>query len=115
MFFSANKDKKLTLSNMHCSPERGIGVAFDNLDRFVETQSGKDTLHDMVGIAYEISEPIINQAESVVQEGNEASTSTKESRETSKTPTKKTSREQRSYDAKVLANEDTRPGIIDVQ
>jgi len=29
------------------------GVAFDNFDRFVETSSGKDTLHDTVGIIYQ--------------------------------------------------------------
>ena len=30
-------------------------MAFDNFDRFVETLGGKDTLHDTVGIAYQIS------------------------------------------------------------
>lgn len=30
-----------------------IGVAFDNYDRYVETLTGKDTLHDTVGIAYQ--------------------------------------------------------------
>lgn len=29
------------------------GVAYDNFDRFVETKSGKDTLHDTVGIIYQ--------------------------------------------------------------
>ena len=29
------------------------GLAFDNYDRFTETLSGKDTLHDTVGIAYQ--------------------------------------------------------------
>lgn len=29
------------------------GVAFDNYDRFVETLTGKDTLHDTVGIIYQ--------------------------------------------------------------
>lgn len=29
------------------------GVAFDNFDRFVDTASGKDTLHDTVGIIYQ--------------------------------------------------------------
>lgn len=28
-------------------------VAFDNFDKYVETRSGKDTLHDTVGIAYQ--------------------------------------------------------------
>ena len=34
-------------------PELGTGVAFDNFNRFVETLSGKDTLHDTVGIVYQ--------------------------------------------------------------
>ena len=29
------------------------GVAFHSYDRFVETLTGKDTLHDTVGIAYQ--------------------------------------------------------------
>ncbi|KAG8177854.1 hypothetical protein JTE90_027120 [Oedothorax gibbosus] len=35
------------------SPHLCTGVAFDNFDRFVETKSGKDTLHDTVGIIYQ--------------------------------------------------------------
>ena len=31
----------------------GTGLAWDNFDRFLETCSGKDTLHDTVGIAYQ--------------------------------------------------------------
>ena len=31
----------------------GVGCAFDNFDRFVENQIGKDTLRDTVGISYE--------------------------------------------------------------
>ncbi|GFV05785.1 hypothetical protein TNCV_5035241 [Trichonephila clavipes] len=29
------------------------GVAFDNFDRYVDTLTGKDTLHDTVGIIYQ--------------------------------------------------------------
>lgn len=35
------------------NPELFTGVAYDNFDRFVETTSGKDTLHDTVGIIYQ--------------------------------------------------------------
>lgn len=35
------------------NPNLCTGVAFDNFDRFVETKSGKDTLHDTVGIIYQ--------------------------------------------------------------
>ena len=29
------------------------GLAFDNCNHFVETSTGKDTLHDTVGMAYQ--------------------------------------------------------------
>lgn len=38
-------------------PHLSTGVAFNNFDRFVETTSGKDTLHDTVGIIYQFVEP----------------------------------------------------------
>lgn len=43
------------------------GVAFDNFDRFVETKTGKDTLHDTVGIIYQNIDPN-TQNESEVQD-----------------------------------------------
>ncbi|CAH0562871.1 unnamed protein product [Brassicogethes aeneus] len=36
-------------------PDLNTGVAFDNLDRFVETMNGKDTLDDTVGLFTRIS------------------------------------------------------------
>ena len=35
------------------APNYCTGLAFDNYDRFVEMTSGKDTLHDTVGIFYQ--------------------------------------------------------------
>ncbi|OXU16633.1 hypothetical protein TSAR_013301 [Trichomalopsis sarcophagae] len=35
------------------SPNYCTGIAFDNFDRYVETSTGKDTLHDTVGIFYQ--------------------------------------------------------------
>lgn len=35
------------------NPNLRTHVAFDNFDKFVETSSGKDTLHDTVGIVYQ--------------------------------------------------------------
>ena len=35
------------------SPHLCTGLAFNNFDRFVDTSSGKDTLHDTVGIIYQ--------------------------------------------------------------
>ena len=38
---------------MKRSPNLCTGLAFDNFNRFVETSTGKDTLHDTVCIAYQ--------------------------------------------------------------
>lgn len=35
-------------------------VAYDNFDRFVDTSSGKDTLHDTVGIIYQFLSPFLS-------------------------------------------------------
>jgi len=52
--FEATKDKKFTPNGTTLSPNLGTGLAWDNYDRFVETGSGEDTLHDTVGIAYQV-------------------------------------------------------------
>lgn len=38
-------------------PQLYTHVAFDNFDRYVETSTGKDTLHDTVGIVYQNESP----------------------------------------------------------
>ena len=38
----------------------GIGCAFDNFDRFAESQNGKDTLHHTVGLSYQLVFPEVN-------------------------------------------------------
>ena len=38
---------------MNLDPQCGTDVAWANFDRFVETDSGKDTMHDTIGIAYQ--------------------------------------------------------------
>ncbi|GFT42680.1 hypothetical protein TNCV_5140211 [Trichonephila clavipes] len=35
------------------SPSLSTGVAFDNFDRYVDTLTGKDTLHNTAGIIYQ--------------------------------------------------------------
>lgn len=42
------------------NPKLRTHVAFDNYDKFVETSSGKDTLHDTVGIVYQNFDPVSN-------------------------------------------------------
>lgn len=51
MTFEASKSGCQTPHGMKHDPSLGTGVAWDNFDRYVETSSGKGTLHDTVGIA----------------------------------------------------------------
>ena len=53
--FEGTKENRLIPQQMIMDSEAGVGLAFDNFDCFVKTLSGKDTLHDTVGIAYQIS------------------------------------------------------------
>ena len=41
---------------MKTAPEFNTGITWDNFDRFVEIKSGKDILHDTVGIAYQMQD-----------------------------------------------------------
>ena len=54
MTYEVSELQTTTPSCMQLSPEGGIGCAFDNHDCFVETQNGKGTLHNTVGILYEV-------------------------------------------------------------
>ena len=52
--YEVQSKKLLTPYGMSLDPKLATGVAFDNYAEFVETSNGKDTLHDNVGIAYQI-------------------------------------------------------------
>ena len=54
MTYEASELQTTTPSWMQLSAEGGIGCAFSDPDCFVETQNGKDTLHDTVCITYEV-------------------------------------------------------------
>ena len=59
--FEANKNSKETPFGIKTFPEFNTRIACDNFDRFAETKSGKNTLHDTVGIAYQIRDiPMTN-------------------------------------------------------
>ena len=59
--FEANKNSKETPFGIKTFPEFNTRIAWDNFDRFAETKSGKNTLHDTVGIAYQIRDiPMTN-------------------------------------------------------
>ena len=49
--FEGTKENCFIPQQMTMDSEAGVGLAFDNFDRFVEKLSGEDTLHDTVGIA----------------------------------------------------------------
>ena len=67
--FEANKDQKTMPHGMIEDGDLGTGVAFDNYDRFVETLSGKNTLHDTVGIAYQVyQKKEVNHSEQILEE-----------------------------------------------
>ena len=66
--FQANDEERLTPHGMSLSPNSGTGIAWDNFDRYVETTSGKNTLHDTVGICYQ-TVPLVSASE------NQSSTS----------------------------------------
>lgn len=51
--YASIKKSSLCPETIDKNPNLCTGVAYDNFDRFVETGSGKDTLHDTVGIIYQ--------------------------------------------------------------
>ena len=51
--FEASKDQTMTPAGIDKDPNLGTGLAWDNYDRFVETLTDKNTLHDTVGICYQ--------------------------------------------------------------
>ncbi|KAG8276689.1 hypothetical protein J6590_059026 [Homalodisca vitripennis] len=51
--YTSVKKSSLCPETIKKSPHLCTGVAYDNFDRFVETKSGKDTLHDTVGFVYQ--------------------------------------------------------------
>lgn len=55
---------------MNLNPNLTTGIVFDNFHRFVETLSGKDTLHDSVEKGYQLStEEIVNSDKSMAFPG----------------------------------------------
>ena len=55
------KDNSITSHSMTKSAITGIGLAFDNYNRFMDTRSWKDNLQDTIGTGYELVENIQNQ------------------------------------------------------
>lgn len=51
--YSLLNAKRVCPAEMVLRPELNSGFAFDNLDRYVETSTGNNTMHDTVGIAFQ--------------------------------------------------------------
>lgn len=51
--FSSTYAEKVCPEGIVLADDLHTGVAFDNYDRFVDTATGKDTLHDTVGVIYQ--------------------------------------------------------------
>ena len=60
LIVNAAETQTETPNGMSVCSKGGIGCVFDNFDRFIESQSGKDTLHDTAGISYELVFPKVN-------------------------------------------------------
>ena len=74
MIVEATKSVKTTPFGMSLNSSTATGVDQDNFDRFVETKSGKDTLHDTVEIASQVldnSQPNILENNQERQNSNE--------------------------------------------
>ena len=54
MTIEATKSVKATPFGMSLNASAATDIAWNNFDRFEKTNSGKDTLHDTVGIAYQV-------------------------------------------------------------
>ena len=70
----ATKSVKATPFGMSLNASAATDVAWDNFDRFAATKSGKDTLHNTVGIAYQVldnSQPNILEDNQEWQNSNE--------------------------------------------
>ena len=75
--FNATETQMETPNGRSECSKGGIGCAFGNFDRFVESQSGKNTLHNTVGVSYELIFPEVNgssDAESNDQKTQEKTT-----------------------------------------
>ena len=74
MKIETTKSVKATPFGMSLNASAATDVAWDNFDRFVEIKSGKDTLHDTVGIAFQVldnSQPNILEDNQERQNSNE--------------------------------------------
>ena len=65
--FESTKRNLVTPLGMKRNPRYETGLAWDNFDRFVETITGKETLHDTVGITYQT----ITEEEPIDQESGD--------------------------------------------
>ena len=89
--FSATETQMETPNGLSACSKVGIRCGFDNFDRFSESQSGKSTLHDTVGISHELICSEVNGSSDA--ESNDQNTQEKTTDDLETYPTT-TSREQ---------------------
>lgn len=77
MAYSAFENDAIIPTSIIIDENLSTNVAFDNYDRFVDTFSGKDTLHDTVGIIYQFpfNENLENAAHKLNNSKNQLSVS----------------------------------------
>ena len=72
--FTLTSASKILLPDLVPDSSLTVGITYDNFKQFVETLSGKNTLHDTVGIVYQsVSEETFEAAATALE--NRASTS----------------------------------------
>ena len=107
--FGTSQNSQVTPVEMTPNPKLSIGVAFNNFGGFVETLSGKNTLDDTVGIAYQTQRlPTIDEQEEEEEQVSESGVSSCVADSNTVTEpmcqeneqSRKSKRRRRAYDAK---------------
>ena len=83
--FTVTSASKISPPDLVPDSSLTVGITYDNFDQFVETLSGKNTLHDTVGIVYQsVSEEISRAAATALENCPSASGNSTSRRESSK-------------------------------
>lgn len=105
--FSSSNQLDICPEDIIRAPNLCTGLAFNNFDRFVDTASGKDTLHDTVEIIFQ---NIVDNVESAIETDREMNESTESSSRTKRRRTFDTiTHEMESYTKKPKITETLMP------
>lgn len=67
MTYAAYDDNQILLAGIKLKNNLCTNVAYDNFDRYVDTFTGKDTLHDTVSIIYQFANTDENDSQNLNQ------------------------------------------------